>query len=226
MRRFAIFFIVFLVSVGINISCKSASKTDNDMQAKPSAGSKAKEAQANDGLYASIITAKGTIVVALEFEKTPLTVVNFVGLAEGTKNYKDSKGRTSGQFYDGLTFHRVISNFMIQGGDPLGNGTGGPGYAFPDEFVSSLVFRGPGVLAMANAGPNTNGSQFFITHKATPHLNYKHTIFGHVVSGQDVVNAIRRGDTIEKIEITRNGDKANNFATDQAAFDKLLTQRK
>ena len=228
MKRYVILLVVLLVSVGINISCKSASKTDKDMQANPGAGSDAtKEAQANDdGLYARIITAKGTIVVALEFEKTPLTVVNFVGLAEGIKNYKDSKGRTSGPFYDGLTFHRVISNFMIQGGDPLGNGTGGPGYDFPDEFVSSLVFRGPGVLAMANAGPNTNGSQFFITHKATPHLNYKHTIFGHVVSGQDVVNAIRRGDTIEKIEITRNGDKANNFVTDQAAFDKLLAQRK
>ena len=191
-----------------------------------SPSTKTKEAPSNDGLYASIITSKGTIVVALEFEKTPLTVVNFVGLAEGTKNFKDSKGRTSGPFYDGLTFHRVIANFMIQGGDPLGTGTGGPGYAFPDEFVSSLVFRGPGVLAMANAGPNTNGSQFFITHKATPHLNYKHTIFGHVVSGQDVVNAIRKGDIIEKIEITRKGDKAKNFATDQAAFDKLLAKRK
>ena len=226
MRRYAILFIVFLVSVGINISCKSASKTDQDMQAASSASTKTKEVQLNDGLYARIITPKGTIVVVLEFEKTPLTVVNFVGLAEGTKNFKDSKGRTSGPFYDGLTFHRVIPNFMIQGGDPLGNGTGGPGYDFPDEFVSSLVFRGPGVLAMANAGPNTNGSQFFITHKATPHLNYKHTIFGHVVSGQDVVNAIRKGDIIEKIEIIRNGDKAKNFATDQAAFDKLLAQRK
>ena len=226
MRRYAIFFIVFMVSVGINISCKSASKTDQGMQAGSSASTKTKEVQLNEGLYARIITPKGTITVVLEFEKTPLTVVNFVGLAEGTKNYKDSKGRTNGPFYDGLTFHRVIPNFMIQGGDPLGNGTGGPGYDFPDEFVSSLVFRGPGVLAMANAGPNTNGSQFFITHKATPHLNYKHTIFGHVVSGQDVVNAIRKGDIIEKIEIIRNGDKANNFATDQAAFDKLLTQRK
>ena len=186
----------------------------------------AKEVQLNDGLYARFITSKGTITVVLEFEKTPLTVVNFVGLAEGTKDFKVSKGRTKGPFYDGLTFHRVISNFMIQGGDPLGNGTGGPGYDFQDEFVPGMIFNGPGILAMANAGPNTNGSQFFITHIATPHLNYKHTIFGHVVSGQNVVNAIRKGDVIEKIEIIRNGDKAKNFATDQAAFDRLSAQRK
>jgi peptidylprolyl isomerase len=115
---------------------------------------------------------------------------------------------------------------MIQGGDPLGNGMGGPGYDFPDEFVPGLTFSGHGVLAMANAGPNTNGSQFFITHVATPHLNYKHTIFGHVVSGQEVVNGIRQGDVIEKIEIIRNGDKAKNFATDQAAFDRLLGERR
>ena len=224
MRRYTFLFIVFLVSVGINISCVSAKNTDKDMQADSSANTK--EVLLKDGLYASIITSKGTITVVLEFEKTPLTVVNFVGLAEGTKDFKVSKGRTSGPFYDGLTFHRVIPNFMIQGGDPLGKGTGGPGYKFSDEFVSSLVFRGPGVLAMANAGPGTNGSQFFITHKATPHLNYKHTVFGHVVSGQDVVNAIRKGDTIEKIEIIRNGDKAKKFATDQAAFDRLLAQKK
>ena len=185
-----------------------------------------KEVQLNDGLFARIITGKGTITVELYFGKTPLTVVNFVGLAEGTKDYSPVKDRTGGPFYDGLTFHRVIANFMIQGGDPLGNGMGGPGYKFPDEFVPSLTFSGPGVLAMANAGPNTNGSQFFITHKATPHLNYKHTIFGRVISGQDVVNAIRNGDKIEKIEIIRNGDKAKNFATDQAAFDRLLAERR
>jgi peptidylprolyl isomerase len=226
MRRYTLLFFIFLVSMGISMSCVSADKTDKEMQAKPDANASAKEVQLDDGLYARIITPRGTITVVLEFEKTPLTVVNFVGLAEGTKDFTVSKGRTKGPFYDGLTFHRVIPNFMIQGGDPLGSGTGGPGYKFPDEFVPSLTFKGPGVLAMANAGPKTNGSQFFITHKATSWLNYKHTIFGHVVSGQDVVNAIRQGDVIEKIEIIRNGEKAKNFVTDQAAFDRLLAQRK
>ena len=226
MRRYTLLFFVFLVSMGISMSCVSANKTDQEMQADPSADTRTKEMQLDDGLYARIITPRGTITVVLEFEKTPLTVVNFVGLAEGTKDFKVSKGRTNGPFYDGLTFHRVIPNFMIQGGDPLGSGSGGPGYKFPDEFVPSLRFTGPGVLAMANSGPKTNGSQFFITHKSTSWLNYKHTIFGHVVSGQDVVNAIRQGDIIEKVEIIRNGDKAKNFATDQAAFDRLLAQRK
>ena len=226
MKHYTLLFFVFLISMGMSMSCVSAEKTDQEMQTDPNIDTKAMEGQLGDGLYARMITSKGTITLALEFEKTPLTVVNFVGLAEGTKDFTPSPGRTDGPFYDGLTFHRVIANFMIQGGDPLGNGTGGPGYKFPDEFVTSLIFKGPGVLAMANAGPNTNGSQFFITHKATPHLNYKHTIFGHVVSGQDVVNAIRKGDTIEKIEIIRNGDKAKNFATNQAAFDRLLAQKK
>jgi peptidylprolyl isomerase len=214
-----------LFSVGLVIGCNATTQTDQEMQAGASAKTPEKEVQLSHGLFAKIITAKGTIIVELEFEKTPLTVVNFVGLAEGTKDYKPV-GKRSGPFYNGLTFHRVIANFMIQGGDPLGNGTGGPGYSFPDEFVPGLMFTGPGVLAMANAGPNTNGSQFFITHKATPHLNYKHTIFGHVVSGQDVVNAIRQGDKIRSIEIIRNGDKANNFATDQAAFDRLLGEKR
>jgi peptidylprolyl isomerase len=223
MKNYALLLLVILFSIGSFFGCKQTAQTDQGMKAE---SQPAKEVQLNDGLFAKIITSKGTITVELEFEKTPLTVVNFVGLAEGTKNFKPVKGRTKGPFYDGLTFHRVIANFMIQGGDPLGNGMGGPGYDFPDEFVRGLSFSRPGVLAMANAGPNTNGSQFFITHKATPHLNRRHTIFGHVVSGQDVVNAIRQGDIIEKIVIIRNGDKANSFATDQAAFDKLMAKRK
>ncbi len=184
----------------------------------------AAETQLEDGLYAKIITAKGDITVKLEFEKTPLTVTNFVGLAEGTKDFKDSKGRTSGRYYDGLKFHRVIKNFMIQGGDPLGAGSGGPGYNFPDEFDPSLRHDRAGILSMANAGPGTNGSQFFITHGPTPHLDNKHSVFGHVVSGQDVVNDIKQGDIITRIEIIRVGDTAKAFKADQEAFDKLLSE--
>jgi len=169
-----------------------------------------------DGLFARISTVKGDIVVRLEYQKTPMTVCNFVALAEG-------KMITAGgrPFYNGLGFHRVINDFMIQGGDPLGNGQGGPGYSFPDEIDSSLRHDGPGVLSMANAGPNTNGSQFFITHTATPWLDGRHTVFGRVVQGQNVVNAIRQGDKIERITIIRNGIQANAFRTDQAAFDAL-----
>jgi cyclophilin family peptidyl-prolyl cis-trans isomerase len=176
----------------------------------------------SDGLYAKIITSKGDILIKLEFEKTPLTVTNFVGLAEGTKDSNRGKGV---RFYDGLTFHRVIPDFMIQGGDPNGNGTGGPGYTFPDEIYSTLRHDVPGILSMANAGPDTNGSQFFITHTKTPWLDGKHTVFGRVIEGQDVVNAIRQGDTINHIHIIRIGKKAAAFKADQVSFEMLLIAR-
>ena len=145
------------------------------------------DASAED-LKVEFDTSKGKIVIALTTKETPVTVANFVNLIE--------RG-----YYDGLKFHRVIPDFMIQGGDPSGNGTGGPGYNFEDEFVSSLKHDGPGVLSMANRGPGTNGSQFFITHKDTPWLDGKHTVFGKVVEGQDIVDAIAQGDKINKASI-------------------------
>ena len=169
-----------------------------------------------DGLFAIIETQKGDIVCELFYKETPLTVTNFVGLAEGTLTAANKK-----PFYNGLKFHRVIADFMIQGGDPRGNGTGGPGYRFPDEIVSSLKFEGAGVLAMANAGPGTNGSQFFITHTSTPWLNGKHTIFGKVVIGQNVVDAVKQGDQIKTVTIVRNGNDAKAFSATQADFDRL-----
>ena len=138
---------------------------------------------------ATIQTNRGNIVLELHQDKTPNTVKNFIDLAE--------KG-----FYNGLTFHRVIADFMIQAGCPQGTGTGGPGYQFDDEFHSELRHDGPGVLSMANAGPNTNGSQFFITHVATPHLDNKHSVFGRVVTGQDVVDSIEQGDLMESVTIS------------------------
>ena len=143
---------------------------------------------------ATLHTNHGDIVITLFPDHAPKTVANFVGLATGTKEYVDAATgeKTTGRFYDGLSFHRVIDGFMIQGGDPLGNGTGGPGYKFADEFHPELVFNRPYLLAMANAGPGTNGSQFFITVGPTPHLNRRHTIFGEVVdeASQRVVDAI------------------------------------
>ena len=151
-----------------------------------------KEEPLKTGLYALFNTSKGTITCQLFEKEAPKTVANFVGLADGTKEWTDPKTgkKTKGKFYDGLIFHRVIPKFMIQGGDPEGTGRGGPGYKFEDEFTSGLLFDKPGRLAMANAGPNTNGSQFFITTVPTPWLNNKHTIFGQVIDGMEVVEAI------------------------------------
>ena len=161
------------------------------------------------GIYAQFKTSKGNILCVLEYEKTPMTVANFIGLAEG--NFQVKGKNFSKPFYDGIIFHRVINDFMIQGGDPEGTGRGGPGYKFPDEFDNSLTHKGPGILSMANSGPNTNGSQFFITHKATPWLDNKHTVFGHVIEGQDIVNAIAQNDKIESLTIIRVGDNAKAF---------------
>ena len=176
-----------------------------------------------DGLYARFDTSKGDILCSLEFEKTPLTVANFVGLAEGTKDLGGGAKAKGDKFYDGLKFHRVIPDFMVQGGCPLGTGTGGPGYTFPDEIDPELKHSRPGILSMANSGPGTNGSQFFITHVPTPWLDGKHTVFGHVVSGQDVVNKIEGNDLINSIEIIRVGRAAENFESNQEAFDALLS---
>ena len=172
-----------------------------------------------EGMYAKIKTNKGDIMLELEFEKTPLTVANFVGLAEG--KIKNNKKEVGEPYYDGLKFHRVIADFMIQGGCPDGNGMGGPGYQFPDEIHPDLKHSGPGILSMANAGPGTNGSQFFITHKETPWLDGKHTVFGKVTEGQDVVDAIAQDDKIIEIDIIRKGENAKKFDS-KAIFDKEL----
>ena len=191
-----------------SVACKSRSKGMDALKGK-------------EGVFAVLETEKGQVILNLFYKETPMTVTNFVGLAEGTLDA--AKGKP---FYDGLKFHRVIADFMIQGGDPRGNGTGGPGYKFPDEFVDELIFDKPGKLAMANSGANTNGSQFFITHVPTDWLNHKHTIFGEVVTGQEVVDTVAQGDTIKSIKIIRQGADAEKFTATQKDFDNLIAAQK
>jgi FKBP-type peptidyl-prolyl cis-trans isomerase len=162
-----------------------------------------------DGIYAKFNTSKGEITVKLTHDKTPGTVGNFIALAEG--DLENTAKPKNTPYYDGLSFHRVIPDFMIQGGCPQGTGTGDPGYKFDDEFHPDLKHSGPGVLSMANAGPGTNGSQFFITHVATPWLDNKHTVFGKVVEGQNVVDEIAQGDLIDSLEIVRIGSEAESW---------------
>jgi cyclophilin family peptidyl-prolyl cis-trans isomerase len=171
-----------------------------------------------DGLYAEITTPRGVITCELEYGKTPMTVANFVGLAEGTIGPSPGK-----PFFDGLAFHRVVPGFVIQGGDPLGTGEGGPGYAFPDEFVPGLGHDSPGALSMANDGPDTNGSQFFITLAPVERLDYLHSVFGHVVRGSAVPSTVVQGDVM-RVKILRIGDAARAFKADQASFAALVSK--
>lgn len=225
--------LVFLLTAGLFAACntysdensgseeKTASEngdqnTEQTINSNTMSDSNTSNNTLSDGMYARFITSRGNITVRLHFDIVPMTVGNFVALAEG-KMPNNAKPQGT-PFYDGLKFHRVISvkngdgqDFMIQGGDPMGTGAGGPGYQFRDEFDPRLRHDGPGVLSMANAGPGTNGSQFFITHVATQWLDGRHSVFGRVVEGQDVVNNILQGDLIQKLEIIRVGEAAQNF---------------
>jgi len=200
--------ILLLLFLGVfNLQAQNIKKT---VTPKKPISKTAKPAAAVQGIFATIATNKGNITVQLFFQKVPVTVANFISLSEGKNPFVTVEKLKGKPFFDGLKFHRVIADFMIQGGDPDGNGSGGPGYSFKDEFNDSK-FDKAGILAMANSGPATNGSQFFITHKDTPWLTGKHTIFGQVTQGMGVVNAIAQDDVITKITITRKGDLAKKF---------------
>ncbi|MDB5284821.1 MAG: peptidylprolyl isomerase, partial [Bacteroidota bacterium] len=232
------FFLTLTLLAGLLTSCNAkGNKTEESNTMAPTEPAKtavyvptAEEKKWKDepGLYAEVVTSKGTIVGKLEYKKVPVTVANFVGLAEGKiKNTAKPEGT---RFYDGLIFHRCIHTpqpFMIQGGDPQGTGQGGAGYAFGDEFDQSLTFAKPGVFAMANSGPATNSSQFFITEGPTTWLNYKHSIFGNVVEGLPLIAQINNGEVIQKINIVRVGKDAEEFdaAAVFAKKDELLKKK-
>jgi cyclophilin family peptidyl-prolyl cis-trans isomerase len=217
------FNIILLICLGM---LSATAQTKKKVVAKPKATATAKKpmtAGADQGMFAEIETSKGKILLQLEYQKTPITVANFIALAEGTNASIADEKQKGKPFYNGLKFHRVIADFMIQGGDPQGNGSGGPGYSFKDEFTAA-AFDKPGILAMANSGPKTNGSQFFITHKETPWLNGKHTIFGHVITGQDVVNKVVQDDVIKTITIVRKGADAKKFDASKIFADYMANK--
>jgi peptidyl-prolyl cis-trans isomerase A (cyclophilin A) len=218
MKKLVLFIAAFsIVSIGAFAQKKQKikiSKMDQEFLSKQA-----------EGIYAKFETSKGDIYTVLEFKKTPMTVANFVGLAEGTITNTAKPAGTP--YYDGIKFHRVIPNFMVQGGCPLGTGTGDPGYKFPDEIDESLKHVGPGILSMANAGPGTNGSQFFITHVKTDWLDGKHTVFGHVITGQNIVDSIKQNDVINKLVILRKGKEAEAFdAAKVFEFEKTNYDKK
>jgi cyclophilin family peptidyl-prolyl cis-trans isomerase len=204
--------LLFLVCIGMLNAKAQGTKQAVAVNKKQTTTTKAvvKKPIVVEGIFATISTNKGDITVQLEYQKTPITVANFIALAEGKNTFVSDEKLKGKPFYDGLKFHRVINDFMIQTGDPTGSGAGGTGYTFKDEFTD-LKFDKGGILAMANSGPATNASQFFITHKDTPWLNGKHTIFGHVIEGMSIVNSITQGDVITKVTITRKGASAKYF---------------
>jgi peptidyl-prolyl cis-trans isomerase A (cyclophilin A) len=201
--------LIVLLMLGMTTAYAQTTKKKTTTTKTTAKTATAKAPAGGDGIFVTFETTKGNITCELAYKSTPITVANFISLAEGT-NVAVAEQHKGKPFYSGLKFHRVIADFMIQGGDPAGNGSGGPGYDFKDEITEAKFDKG-GILAMANRGPGTNGSQFFITHKETGWLNGKHTIFGYVTKGQDVVNAIAQDDLINKVTITRKGADAKAF---------------